>query len=181
MRCEPHVRRRTRDMATLGARHAAPTSHAPCIRRGRRRSRDARSAQHLPRWRRRAASRDRTGRPNVTRAIDDLNALPAHGAADALRSCCGASRWIRAMIARRPFASIDDALSAADDAWAPLGPDDWREAFSHHPRIGDERGEQPQGARAAAWSAGEQASVATATDRTRAELAQVNRDYEAKV
>jgi len=84
------------------------------------------------------------------------------------------------MVARRPFASIDDALSAADAAWAPLGPGDWREAFSHHPRIGEQRSERAQGVRAAAWSASEQASVGAATDHTRAELAQVNREYEAK-
>ena len=116
----------------------------------------------------------------MTRPIDDLNALPAEDAAEALGACCGAHRWVRAMVARRPFASIDDALSAADDAWAPLGPGDWREAFSHHPRIGEQHSEQAQGVRAAAWSAGEQGAVGSATDHARAELAQVNRDYEAK-
>jgi 2-oxo-4-hydroxy-4-carboxy-5-ureidoimidazoline decarboxylase len=116
----------------------------------------------------------------VTRAIDDVNALPAERAADALRACCGSSRWVRTMIARRPFASIDEALAAADDAWAPLGPDDWREAVSHHPRIGEQHSERPQTARAAAWSAGEQAGAGASSEHTRAELAQVNRDYEAK-
>lgn len=116
----------------------------------------------------------------MTSPIDDLNVLPPDRAADVLRACCGSSRWVDAMVARRPFASIDDALAAADGAWAPLGPDDWREAFSHHPRIGERRSASPQSATAAAWSATEQSRVATAVDRTRAELAAVNRDYEAR-
>jgi OHCU decarboxylase len=116
----------------------------------------------------------------VTSAIDDLNTRSPERAADALRACCGATRWVRAMVARRPFTSIDDALSAADAAWAPLGPDDWREAFSHHPRIGEQRSAHRQDARGAGWSATEQENVATAAERTRAELAQVNRDYEAR-
>ena len=107
---------------------------------------DARAPQHLSRRRRGAASPHWTGRRPVTSPIDDLNALPPDRAADVLRACCGSSRWVDAMVARRPFASIDDVLAAADVAWAPLGPDDWREAFSHHPRIGERRSASPQSA-----------------------------------
>jgi 2-oxo-4-hydroxy-4-carboxy-5-ureidoimidazoline decarboxylase len=116
----------------------------------------------------------------VTPPIDDLNTLPPDRAADVLRACCGSSRWVDAMVARRPFASIDDALAAADLMWAELGPDDWREAFSHHPRIGERRSVSPQSAMAAAWSAAEQSRVAAAVDRLRDEQAAVNRDYEAR-
>jgi 2-oxo-4-hydroxy-4-carboxy-5-ureidoimidazoline decarboxylase len=64
--------------------------------------------------------------------------------------------------------------------WAELGPDDWREAFSHHPRIGERRSVSPQSAMAAAWSAADQSRVAAAVDRLRDEQAAVNRDYEAR-
>lgn len=84
------------------------------------------------------------------------------------------------MVARRPFASVDDALTAADQAWVPLGPDDWQEAFSHHPRIGEQRSASPQDVRASSWSATEQSRVATATSHVRDELAAANREYEAK-
>jgi 2-oxo-4-hydroxy-4-carboxy-5-ureidoimidazoline decarboxylase len=116
----------------------------------------------------------------VTSALDDVNSLPADRAADVLRACCGASRWVQSMVARRPFTSVDDALSAADEAWAPLGPDDWREAFSHHPRIGERRSAVSQNARGAGWSSAEQRSVDTAGDATRDQLARVNREYETK-
>jgi OHCU decarboxylase len=116
----------------------------------------------------------------VTDRLADVNALPADRAADVLRSCCGAERWVRAMVAHRPFASVDDALAAADAGWAPLGPADWLEAFSHHPRIGENKSASPQSARAAAWSSSEQASVAASDAGTRDELARMNREYEAK-
>jgi 2-oxo-4-hydroxy-4-carboxy-5-ureidoimidazoline decarboxylase len=112
--------------------------------------------------------------------LDDLNALPPDRAADALGACCGASRWVESMVAHRPFASIDAALAVADDAWAPLGPDDWREAFSHHPRIGEQGSAVPQDTRGAAWSSVEQGGVAAAADTIREEVARVNREYEAK-
>ena len=112
--------------------------------------------------------------------LDELNALPPERAADVLRACCGASRWVEAMVARRPFASTDMVMSMADDIWLAMGPDDWHEAFAHHPRIGARVAAQPQDERAAAWSAGEQASVATADASIQDELAEINRAYEAR-
>ena len=112
----------------------------------------------------------------------ELDALPEARAAELLRACCGASRWVAAMTARRPFGSPEALLRAADDVWWSLGPDDWREAFAHHPRIG----ERPDGAgaahdaRGARWAAGEQAGMAGATTTVQEELAAANRAYEAR-
>jgi len=114
----------------------------------------------------------------VTIALDELNSLSPERTRELLRSCCGASRWVDGMNARRPFASVDELFRAADDVWASLGPDDWHEAFAHHPRIGEQRSAAAQDARAAAWSAGEQADVASANGSLHNELASVNRTYE---
>ena len=84
------------------------------------------------------------------------------------------------MVARRPFASIEAVLVAADEVWAGTGADDWREAFSHHPRIGERHTAASQDARTAAWSSAEQSAAAVAEDATREELARMNRAYEAK-
>src|SRR5258708_24653777 len=51
--------------------------------------------------------------------------------------CCGSTRWVELMLERRPFGSADALFDAARFIWQSLGPDDWKEAFSHHPRIGD--------------------------------------------
>jgi OHCU decarboxylase len=67
---------------------------------------------------------------------------------------------------------------AADEIWWALDPADWLEAFSHHPRIGGTRSASRQSERAASWSAGEQAAVATAEESAKTELASINEQYE---
>jgi 2-oxo-4-hydroxy-4-carboxy-5-ureidoimidazoline decarboxylase len=124
----------------------------------------------------------------VTIAVAELDELPSAQAAELLRACCGATRWVAGMVARRPFHTRDVALDEADDVWWSLDPDDWLEAFAHHPRIGEGRSAAPQdpgsspgqAARAAAWSAGEQAGAAGAADDVQAALAAANRAYEAR-
>lgn len=73
------------------------------------------------------------------------------------------------MTALRPFESRDVLLAGADEVWNSLGPDDWREAFAAHPRIGE---------RATGAAADEQSGMHDAADNVRAELAQVNAEYE---
>lgn len=114
----------------------------------------------------------------MTPALDRLNALRPREAAERLRACCGSSRWVEAMLARRPFESVDDLLAAADEAWRATGPKDWDEAFAHHPRIGERHAAAPASAAARAWSAGEQGSAAGASAAARAELAEANEAYE---
>jgi OHCU decarboxylase len=110
--------------------------------------------------------------------LDRFNALPAKVAAEQLRACCGASRWVEAMLARRPFESVDALLAAADEAWRATGPQDRDEAFAHHPRIGERRPAAPVSPAALAWSAGEQATAAAADAAARAALAEANQAYE---
>ena len=112
--------------------------------------------------------------------VVDLDAMPPERAAELLRACCGALRWVEAMLARRPFRTLPNVLAAADEIWSSLGPADWLEAFAHHPRIGERASAVTQDARGAAWSAGEQARVGDAAPDVRAELAAANRAYEAR-
>ena len=58
-------------------------------------------------------------------------------ARERLSRCCGSTRWIGDMLARRPFQSRERLLAAARDVWFSLTPADWLEAFTHHPKIGD--------------------------------------------
>lgn len=82
------------------------------------------------------------------------------------------------MIARRPFGTLDRLIAAANDSWKATGPDDWREAFSHHPRIGEKRSQVTQGPRASAWSAAEQERSQAATASVQERLEALNRTYE---
>ena len=82
------------------------------------------------------------------------------------------------MLARRPFKSRAAVLSAADEIWRALDSGDWREAFSHHPRIGERKSAMPQSETGRAWAEGEQSGVERAHDDARAALAAANREYE---
>lgn len=110
--------------------------------------------------------------------MTQLNALAPAEAAERLRACCGSSRWVEAMLARRPFASVEQLLAAADEAWLATGPEDWDEAFAHHPRIGERQAATPVSSTAQAWSAGEQGAAASSGAAARAALAKANTAYE---
>jgi 2-oxo-4-hydroxy-4-carboxy-5-ureidoimidazoline decarboxylase len=110
-----------------------------------------------------------------------LNALPPADARAALARCCGAARWVDAMLARRPFASTPALYAEADATWAALGREDFLEAFAHHPRIGaradDAAAADPRAAAALAWSGQEQARVSDADAETRRALGAANEEY----
>ena len=107
-----------------------------------------------------------------------LDALPEEEAARALRRCCASERWVRRMLARRPFGEDARLFEAAEEVWWSLGPEDWREAFAAHPRIGERVPSGAQDAEAEAWSREEQAGVEGSADATRRALAEGNRAYE---
>lgn len=94
-----------------------------------------------------------------------------------LLTCCGSSAWVERMLARRPFGSEERLLTTARDEWLVLGPDDWREAFRHHPAIGDRTALAARFPTTAHLSEGEQRGVETAAAETLAALADANRAY----
>lgn len=103
-----------------------------------------------------------------------LNALPPEMAEAALLACCACSRWARRMVQRRPFEDAAELIAAADAIWWELAPENWREAFTAHPAIGEKPQQASQQERA--WSEQEQAA-AKLTATTETALAEANRDY----
>ena len=108
--------------------------------------------------------------------LDELNALPADAAKDAFFRCCGSSRWATFMAADRPYADQASLLAAADRIWAGMGEWDQLEAFTHHPRIG-EQALREKFASTAAWASGEQAGAAGASEEVLKRLAAGNDAY----
>ncbi|MDX1623123.1 MAG: 2-oxo-4-hydroxy-4-carboxy-5-ureidoimidazoline decarboxylase [Gemmatimonadota bacterium] len=98
-----------------------------------------------------------------------LNAMGEKRAVEALSRVCGSRAWARDVAAARPFADREALLAAAEAAWDGLDPEEWREAFDAHPRIGETAG---------GWSKEEQAGAADADAGTLAELAECQRAYE---
>jgi len=85
------------------------------------------------------------------------------------RRCCGSSQWVRRMEQARPFSSLAELEACADRIWTSCHREDWLEAFSAHPRIG----EQSQNR----WSRQEQSSVGAVVPSVMESLAEANRAY----
>ena len=109
-----------------------------------------------------------------------LNAMDAAEIRATLGDFCAAPAWIERMIASRPFADAAAVLAAADTAGGAVGADDWREAFRHHPRIGERTAERSQSEAARVASEREQSAAAQAPAADLAALAEGNRAYEAR-
>jgi 2-oxo-4-hydroxy-4-carboxy-5-ureidoimidazoline decarboxylase len=101
-------------------------------------------------------------------------------ARERLRRCCGSTRWIDGMIARRPFHSREGLLAAARDVWFSLTPADWLEAFTHHPKIGDRQSLQRRFGTSGALSEKEQAGLHGVSADVLDALADANERYLAK-
>lgn len=112
--------------------------------------------------------------------LAEFNRLPPGEARLALERCCGCAAWVDAMIARRPFAHLDHLLGIAQALWWSLPADGWREAFGHHPRIGDLELLERRFASTADLAGREQSAVSTASPETLAALAEGNRAYQEK-
>lgn len=109
-----------------------------------------------------------------------LNAMPTTEASTALLACSGSARWVSTMLAKRPFPSADAVYAHADTSWQGLTREDWLEAFSHHPRIGERNLSQARFAQTAQQSSREQSGMAGASESVQREFAALNAQYEAR-
>jgi 5-hydroxyisourate hydrolase/2-oxo-4-hydroxy-4-carboxy-5-ureidoimidazoline decarboxylase len=107
--------------------------------------------------------------------IKEFNKLNKTDKAKLLLSCCWSSAWANLMIKQFPFASEKDLIDTANDIWYnQCNSLDWLESFTAHPKIGDVKSLTKK------FAGKEQASVAAATKKTIAALADANTEYEAK-
>jgi allantoicase len=113
------------------------------------------------------------------KGIVRFNHLSRVRALQALLACCGSRKWVERMLTERPFPSLARLLAVADTIWRELDREDWLEAFSHHPPIGESKAKRKQPAMARRWSAGEQSVAQQAGPETLAVLAAANQAYRA--
>jgi 2-oxo-4-hydroxy-4-carboxy-5-ureidoimidazoline decarboxylase len=107
-----------------------------------------------------------------------LNGLDHAGATAALTRACGSRRWVERMLQRRPFSTSEALYAAADEEWRTAKREDYLEAFSHHPRIGEDMAALRRRFEAtAALSTREQAGVADAGEATLRALRDANASY----
>jgi OHCU decarboxylase len=105
-------------------------------------------------------------------SLAQFNSLSGEEAEAQLYSCFAHRKWAARVSAGRPYNDLSAVLATAEAAWSDLAPSDWLEAFSAHPRIGEQGGHAPD------TSHREQSRVMEAPHETLAALADDNRRYE---
>ncbi|MEO6723493.1 MAG: 2-oxo-4-hydroxy-4-carboxy-5-ureidoimidazoline decarboxylase [Ferruginibacter sp.] len=110
--------------------------------------------------------------------IHDLNQMPPDELKAALFNCCGSVKWVDKMMSWFPMEELVELLDMAEAEWYKCTPGDWREAFSHHPKIGDTASLQKKFAATAEWVQDEQSGVNTANEQTLNALTEANKKYE---
>jgi allantoicase len=118
--------------------------------------------------------------PQARRAavLRQVNALDEQEVTWALADFFAAPEWLSHMAAARPFGSAREMLASAEGAADLVGPEGWREAFRHHPRIGERQAERTQSPAAQDLSAREQEGMAHASADDRSALLEGNRVYQ---
>jgi 2-oxo-4-hydroxy-4-carboxy-5-ureidoimidazoline decarboxylase len=114
-------------------------------------------------------------------SLNAWNTADSDSAAAVLLSCCAARRWAEAVAGQRPYENEEALFATADSIWAVMHEQDWLQAFSAHPRIGERKpAEVSQQSQqwSSQWSSQEQASVHSAQSAILNELAAGNQLYE---
>ena len=112
--------------------------------------------------------------------IETLNELASSEAAAQFNLCCGATNWIKIMNQSRPFQNKNEVYQQAESIWFSLSSEDWLEAFTHHPKIGDIDSLRKKFHNTKSISKNEQSGVNDAEKSTLNNLAKSNQLYEDK-
>ncbi len=112
--------------------------------------------------------------------LHEFNILPKEKLVEELTKCCGSSAWVKRMLPFVPAEDLVELLEDAEEQWWKCSADDWKEAFTHHPRIGDIDSLKKKFASTATWATQEQGAVNNASEDTIRALAEGNRLYEVK-
>lgn len=112
--------------------------------------------------------------------IEELNNVSEKEKKNILLSCGGSTEWVNKMLSVFPIHDLADLQEKAKEKWAQLSDEDWLEAFSMHPKIGDIHSLKKKFAGTAAWASNEQSGMNEATDAVIEALANGNTEYEEK-
>ena len=98
----------------------------------------------------------------------------------ALERCCASKKWISEMKSKLPLNKDDEIFEAAKRASESMKEDDWLEAFSAHPMIGDLASLKAKFSDTKDWAGKEQGRVVGTSEEILNELAEKNQEYLSK-
>ena len=111
--------------------------------------------------------------------ISEFNLLNKDAKSALLQQCCGSKTWISKMLEEELPEDGETLLNVAEEKWSDCTEEDWREAFLHHPKIGDIEGLRKKFSKDQ-FAGGEQSLVNVASEQTLVALAKGNKEYEEK-
>jgi len=109
--------------------------------------------------------------------LDEFNQMAPKELGKRLLQCCGASQWVKKLISKRPYPSIDALEKKSTNIWERLDKDDWLEAFAQHPQIGGLSTLPEKDLAASQMAASEQSATVLANESVLETLAKYNRLY----
>ncbi|MDO6443147.1 MULTISPECIES: 2-oxo-4-hydroxy-4-carboxy-5-ureidoimidazoline decarboxylase [unclassified Marinobacter] len=95
---------------------------------------------------------------------ETINTLPRDEAESQLRNCCAAETWVQGMLRGLPYSNQEALLSQSRKLWPKLSEQDWLQAFTAHPKIGDINSLRAKYASTRAMASGEQAGARQAPE-----------------
>jgi 2-oxo-4-hydroxy-4-carboxy-5-ureidoimidazoline decarboxylase len=113
-------------------------------------------------------------------SLSELNILSIEDAQEAFSNCCTSQAWNDAMVAARPFISLEQCHEVALSVWAGLGEQDFLQAFAGHPKIGDVTSLREKYAHTKKLASDEQSLVDDASEEVIQNLSNGNAEYEEK-
>jgi 2-oxo-4-hydroxy-4-carboxy-5-ureidoimidazoline decarboxylase len=116
----------------------------------------------------------------MNKVLARWNALDPADAAREVLPCCGSQAWTIALAAQRPIADEASLIQISSAIWLALPEEEWHEAFSSHPRIGQKDPQAHATKESLNWSSNEQYSALSADDATKLALEEANQRYEQK-
>lgn len=113
--------------------------------------------------------------------LSQLNELSEKDSYSKLEQCCVSKTWVSKMVDSRPFDSKEDIIKKAASIWYnDCSINDFKEAFTGHPKIGNVESLKEKFAHTADWANDEQAKVTEANTDIINALANANQKYESK-
>jgi 2-oxo-4-hydroxy-4-carboxy-5-ureidoimidazoline decarboxylase len=111
-------------------------------------------------------------------SIEEFNKLSTTDQRKLLLACGGSTLWADKLLKVFPFRDKTHLQQKAKEKWAEISENDWLEAFSLHPKIGDINSLKKKFAGTAAWASNEQSGMNNASDSVIDALAKENQEYE---
>ena len=113
--------------------------------------------------------------------FQDFNGKNKDEVAVLLQKCCGSQKWKEEVLKNFPFSTEGRFIEVLNNTWYnECSAEDWKEAFMHHPEIGDLSSLQEKYGTSRDIAEKEQQGVNAASEETLKALMSANKEYKEK-